>query len=208
MKPVFRLLLSTAALLAAQPADENYSKFVARIDDALGARAGARIADIGTGAFLAQPLRIAEKVGATGKVVCVDVKASVIAKLKEQIEAKHATNIEVILGKDDDPLLSPATFDAILVSNTYHEFTQPAVMLQHIAAALKPGGRLVVAELFSEAHKTETRDEQTKRHDFSPDMLEKELIAAGFIIIERIAPVPVESEGDRFRYAFRAEKTK
>ena len=98
MKTFLQLVLAAAAL-AAQPAAETYAKFVARIDDALGAHTGARIADIGTGAFLAQPLRIAEKVGATGKVVCVDVKASVIAKLKEQIEAKHATNIEVILGK-------------------------------------------------------------------------------------------------------------
>jgi len=105
----------------------------------------------------------------------VDVKASVIAKIKEQVEARHATNIEAVLGKDDDPLLEPGRFDAILVSNTYHEFTQPATMLKRIAEALKPDGRLVVVELYSGAHKDETRAEQTKRHDLSPDILEQEL---------------------------------
>jgi hypothetical protein len=39
-------------------------------------------------------------------------------------------------------------------------------------------------------------------------MLEKELLAAGFVITERIAPVPLEGEKDRFRYAFRADKAK
>src|SRR5882724_4655925 len=120
---------------------------------------------LASGPSITQPLRIAEKVGSQGKVVCVDVKESVIAKIKEQIEANHATNIEVVLGKEDDPLLAPGMFDAILVSNTYHEFTQPAVMLQHLAVALKPNGKLVVVELYSGTHKHEARAEQTKRHE-------------------------------------------
>lgn len=141
--------LLASGLLHAQSPDEAYAAFSSRVDEALGVRPGAMIADIGTGPSITQPLRIAEKVGSKGKVVCVDITSSVIAKIKDQIALHHATNIDVVLGKEDDPLLTPGTFDAILVSNTYHEFTQPVVMLQHLAAALKPNGKLVVVELYS-----------------------------------------------------------
>jgi len=164
------------------------------------------IADIGTGPYIAQPLRIAEKVGPKGRIVCVDITSAVIAKIKDQIALHHVTNIEVVLGKEDDPLLPPGTFDAILVSNTYHEFTQPAMMLQHLAAALKPSGKLVVVELYSGTHKNEARADQIRRHDLSPDLLEQELKAAGLVIKERIAPVPLD--GDRFRYGFGTERAK
>ncbi|SRR5258706_3149712 len=198
--------LLASGLLHAQSPDEAYAAFSSRVDEALGVRPGAMIADIGTGPSITQPLRIAEKVGSKGKVVCVDITSSVIAKIKDQIALHHATNIDVVLGKEDDPLLTPGTFDAILVSNTYHEFTQPVVMLQHLAAALKPNGKLVVVELYSGAHKNEGRAEQTRRHDLSPELLEQELTAAGFVIKERFAPVPLD--GDRFRYGLSTEKAK
>ncbi len=44
------------------------------------------------------------------------------------------------------------------------------------------------------------------RHDLSPELLEQELTAAGFVIKERIAPVPLD--GDRFRYGINTEKAK
>lgn len=198
--------LFAIALLHAQPVTDAERKFIAGIDGALGVHPGAVIADIGTGHMLANPVRIAEKVGAAGKVICVDVNPSVIAKIKEYIDAHHVTNIETLLGKEDDPLLIPETCDAILVSNTYHEFTQPSVMLKHIHDALRPHGKLVVLELYSNADKNETRAEQAKHHDMSPDILEHELTASGFTVQERPAPTPIAA--DRFRYLFSAEKSK
>jgi ubiquinone/menaquinone biosynthesis C-methylase UbiE len=194
------------AALHAQPPAEALAKFYASVDDALGAHPGAVIADIGTGQTIAHPLRIAEKVGASGRVVCVDVEPSIVTKIKERVEARHASNIEAVLGKEDDPLLAPGTFDAILISNTYHEFTQPSTMLKHISEALKPGGRLVVVELYSGAHRSDTRAEQAKRHDLSPDILEQEALAAGFVVKERIAPLPIDT--DRFKYWLCFERAK
>ena len=104
-------------------------------------------------------------------------------------------------------MLPPGTFDAILVSNTYHEFTQPSAMLKRIREALKPDGTLVVVENCSIAHRIESRAEQTKLHDIAPDILERELSADGFVVKERIDPILTESP-DRFRYLFRAEKSK
>jgi predicted methyltransferase len=98
------------------------------------------------------------------------------------------------------------TFDAILVSNTYHEFKQPSAMLKHIREALEPGGTLVVVENCSIAHRSDSRAEQTKLHDIAPDILERELSAEGFVVKGRVDPILVET-ADRFRYLFKAEKS-
>jgi ubiquinone/menaquinone biosynthesis C-methylase UbiE len=200
-------LLAIALLHAQQPADARLDKLYSQIDDALGLRPGATIADIGTGFAIEHARRMAEKVAPGGKVVCVDVKQSVITKIKSEADARHITNLEAVLGRDDDPMLSPVTFDAILVSNTYHEFTQPSAMLKHIRGALKPSGTLIVVENCSIAHRAESRAEQAKLHDIAPDILERDLSAEGFVVTERIDPILVES-ADRFRYLFRAEQSK
>jgi ubiquinone/menaquinone biosynthesis C-methylase UbiE len=167
------------------------------MDDAMGLRLGAVIGDIGTGFAIDHALRIAEAVAPGGKVFCVDVKQSVIAKIKDQADARHIKNVEAVLGVDDDPKLPPMTFDAILISNTYHEFTQPTAMMEHIREALKPGGTLVVVENCSIAHRSDSRAEQTKLHDIAPDILERELSAEGFVVKERIDPILVETAEPR-----------
>jgi ubiquinone/menaquinone biosynthesis C-methylase UbiE len=196
--------LFAIALLHAQPLTDAERKFFASADDALGLHPGAVIADIGTGHSLVRPYRIAEKVGPTGRVVCVDVKPSIISDIRADIASHDLQNIDAVLGKEDDPLLAAGTFDGILVSNSYHEFSQPSAMLKHFYKALKPNGRLVVLELYSDAHKNESRADQVKRHDIAPDILERELSAAGFVIKERIDGVPLNA--DRCRCLFRAEK--
>jgi predicted methyltransferase len=80
-------------------------------------------------------------------------------------------------------------------------------MMEHIRDALKPGGTLVVVENCSIAHRSDSRAEQTKLHDIAPEILERELSAEGFVVKERIDPILVET-ADRFRYLFKAEKSK
>ena len=162
------------ARLYAQDVSEPERKFVAHIDDALGVHSGVVIADIGTGPTITQPERIAGKVGPNGRVICVDIDPSVVGKIKGAIEAHGVRNVEASLGTDNDPNLEPREFDAILVSNAYHEFTRPLEMLKHVYEALKPNGRLVIAEFYAPARRGESREAQTKRHDLSPDLLEQE----------------------------------
>jgi len=204
---MFAAAVLVVSLRAQQPTEAQLSKLYSQIDDSLALHPGATIADIGTGFAVDHALRIAEKVAPGGKIVCVDVKQSVLTKIKDQADARHITNVEVVLGGDDDPKLSLAAFDAILVSNTYHEFTQPAAMLKHLCDALKPGGMLVIVENCSIAHRGDSRAEQTKLHDIAPELLERELAAGGLKVKERIYPILVES-ADRFRYLFKVEISK
>ncbi len=200
-------LLTITALHAQQPSEEELKKLAAHVDKALGLRPGMTVADVGTGAAMQQPIRIAAEVAPNGNVVCVDVNPVYTDKIKARIEQQHIPNMSVVLGKEDDPMLAAGTFDAILISNAYHEFTQPQVMLKHIRDALKPDGTLVVVENYSIVNRSETRAAQTKRHDLAPDNLERELAAAGFTVKERVDPVLVNSP-NRMRYLVRAETTK
>ena len=174
--------LTIAALHAQQPSEEELKKLAAHVDKALGLHPGMTVADIGTGAAVQQPIRIAGEVAPGGKVICVEVSQSYADKIKARIAELHIGNMEVVLGKEDDPMLAPGTFDAMLLSNVYHEFTQPEAMLKHICDALKPDGTLVVVENYSIAHRTDSRAEQAKRHDMAPETLERELAAAGFAV--------------------------
>ncbi len=82
-------------------------------------------------------------------------------------------------------------------------------MLKHIYEALKPDGRLVVLELYSNAHKGDGRAEQVKWHDLSPDIVARELSEAGFVIKERVDGIPLNDarlNGDRRRCLFRADR--
>ena len=53
------------------------------------------VADIGTGFAVDHALSMAEKVAPRGKIVCVDVKQSVLTKIKDQADAQHVANVEV-----------------------------------------------------------------------------------------------------------------
>ena len=199
------LLVVTALACAAQ--DWSERKFAEIVGQTLDVRAGSFVADIGTGdESIAHLLPIAEKAGPRGKLVCVDVTKAIVAEIAKQIKTHHVTNMEAVLGTDSDPKLTPGTFDSILVSNTYHEFVRPSLMLEHIHDALKPGGRLLIGENYTVALKDEPRADQVKRHDIAPALLERELVAAGFVITKRMEPIQMEP--GRFRYHLVAERSK
>src|SRR5437870_3792872 len=78
-----------------------------------------------------------------------------------------------------------AQSDAELIHNAYHEMTEHDAMLRHIRAALKPGGRLLVVEPLHDASRGLSRDQQVAKHDIEPDIVNGELRAAGFDVVER-----------------------
>src|SRR5437016_4320380 len=161
-------LLACSALFGQDEAIQR--KFFSDVHRALALKPGAVVADVGTGDDPLHPLHIASAVGASGRVVCVDIDQKALDKLKKSLPA-DTNNIEIQLGKTDDPLLPSASFDAVLISNAYHEMTEHAEMLSHVRKALKPSGRLVVIEAFVESRRNLPRDEQTKNHVFSPELL-------------------------------------
>lgn len=113
--------------------------------DAMGIRPGMVVADVGAGTgYFA--LRIARRVGPEGKVYANDVQPEMLDKLKANARHEKLINVETVLGAEADPRLPTGKIDVILLADVYHEFSRPQEMLQHMRAALKPDGRLILLE--------------------------------------------------------------
>ena len=106
------------------------------------------VADIGAGSgYFAT--RLAARVP-QGRVLAVDVQPEMLALLGEKLAAMRITNVEPVLGQEDSPNLPPNTLDLALMVDAYHEFAYPREMMTGIVTALKPGGRVVLAEYRAE----------------------------------------------------------
>jgi ubiquinone/menaquinone biosynthesis C-methylase UbiE len=113
--------------------------------DALKLEKGAVVADVGAGSGY-MSVRMARKVGPTGKVYANDIQPEMLTLLRARLAKEKITNVEPLLGTVDDPKLPAGALDLILMVDVYHEFQQPQAMLRLMRAALKPGGRLVLLE--------------------------------------------------------------
>src|SRR5438876_10618434 len=65
-------------------------------------------------------------------------------KLRENRDRERLDNIELVLGTETDPKLTPNSLDLALLVDVYHELSHPAEMIEGIRAALKPARRLVL----------------------------------------------------------------
>ncbi len=180
-------LVNTPALSAdvardAREATREVEWKVPEIFEALSLRGGHRIADIGSGdGFLT--VRLASAVGPTGKIVAVDVDVRALDRLKERVKETHTTNVEIIRGTDADPLLAPTSLDGAVILRAYHEFSQHQEMLSKIRAALRPGGRLVIADVGTADDGDRSRESQVSRHVLSHRIAASDLVEAGFRLV-------------------------
>jgi len=143
--------------------------------DALDLQTGSTVADIGAGSGY-MTIRMAKRVGPSGKVYAEDIQPEMIALLKKRLQKDRVTNVIPVLGTYDDPMLPAATIDLMLLVDVYHEFSDPVKMLGGMRAALKSGGRLVLLEYRKEDPTVPIRFE----HKMSVQEAKAEVEAAGF----------------------------
>lgn len=102
------------------------------------------VADIGAGtgyfSFKISPLL------PSGKVLAVDIQPEMIEILELLKREKSISNVQPVLGTIRNPNLPESSIDLALMVDAYHEFDHPREMLQNIVKALKPNGRVVLAE--------------------------------------------------------------
>jgi SAM-dependent methyltransferase len=106
---------------------------------------GEIVVDLGSGSGYFS-IRLAPIVGPTGRVIAVDVLRQPLAFLWIRRLLRREWQIDIVRGQDDEPRLTVAPVDAVLVVNTYHELARPAATLEALRSALKIGGRLVVCD--------------------------------------------------------------
>lgn len=153
--------------------------------DAIGFKPGMVVADIGAGTGY-MSLKMAKRVGPSGKVYAEDVQPEMLRRLRANAEAAKLTNIQTVLGGEADPKLPPNTLDLILLVDVYHEFSQPQRMLRKMREELKPDGRLVLLEYRKEDPSIPIRAE----HKMSVQEVKLEVEAEGFHLDQVLETLP------------------
>ncbi|MGL4554771.1 MAG: DUF1553 domain-containing protein, partial [Gemmataceae bacterium] len=113
--------------------------------DAVGLKAGARVADVGAGTGLFTRA-FAAKVGPDGRVYAVDIAKKFLDHIAKTAKDAKLTNVETVLCTDRSTGLNPATIDVAFLCDVYHHFEFPQRTLASLHAALKPGGKLIVID--------------------------------------------------------------
>lgn len=153
--------------------------------DALNLKPGMVVADIGAGVGY-MSLRLAKRVGPSGKVYANDLQPEMLAKLRENAAKASVTNVVTVVGDVADPKLPANTMDLVLLVDVYHEFSQPQQMLRKIRETLKPDGRLVLLEYRAEDPSVPIIAE----HKMTVAQVKAELEAEGFVLQPVIETLP------------------
>jgi ubiquinone/menaquinone biosynthesis C-methylase UbiE len=142
---------------------------------ALDITPGQVVADVGAGSGY-YTVRLAERVGPTGRVFATDIQPEMLSLLRTRIERARLTNVDLVLSAEADPRLPEGRFDLILMVDVYHELARPQDVLRKLRASLKPDGRLVLIEFRKESAWVPIREE----HKMSVRDARVELEAEGY----------------------------
>lgn len=116
-----------------------------KVIEALGIKAGSRVADVGAGTGLLT-VHLARAVAPSGTVVATDIDGAVLELLQSRLAAVGLAEIvERRVVGSETPGLEAGAYDAILLAEVDHYFTDEVSWLAAATAALKPGGRIVIS---------------------------------------------------------------
>ena len=142
------------------------------------------VADIGAGTGFFTFL-MAPKVP-QGRVLAVDIQPEMIDYLNEGRAKRKAANVRPVLSTESDPKLQPGSIDLAIMIDAYHEFSYPREMMQHVASALKPGGRVVLVEYRAEDPGVPIKE----LHKLSVAQTTKEMKAVGLKLLKNDDRLP------------------
>ena len=173
--------LNTLSRLDVVEAQRDQWQRPSDVIDALGLKPGAQVVDLGCGSGYFT-LKLSPRVDPGGHVLAEDIRRLPLAFLWVRTILKGDHNVRIIHGLVSDPRLPHARVDAVLIVNTYHEFTDPQSILAHVKSALVSGGRLVIVDREPKPQNvgvTEIGD-----HEIAPARVEDDLRRAGFQIVD------------------------
>lgn len=130
---------------------------------------GMTVADIGAGEGY-YTVRLAERVGETGRVLAQDIDGDVLQRLGNRVEKERLDNVSIKLGGIDDPRLPENSFDRVFMVHMYHEVGEPYAFLWRLWPSLKAGGKAIVVDV----------DRPTDQHGIHPFLLKCEFEQVGF----------------------------
>lgn len=140
-------LFSPLDLGLLEPPDREAWQKPEQVMDALYIGEGSVAADLGAGGGWFT-IRLARRVGLNGTVYAEDIQRLMIEAIERRVQREGLANVKTVLGTGADPFpgLPPATLDAVLIVDAFHEMAQPVVLLRNVARALKPRGRIGIID--------------------------------------------------------------
>ena len=153
--------------------------------DALNLKPGMVVADVGAGTGY-MSLKIAKRVGPTGKVYAEDVQPEMLAQVRTNAAKAKLANVIPLQGSYTDTKLPAGQMDLVLMVDVYHEFSEPQKMVQSIRKSLKRSGRMVLIEYRKEDPKIPIREE----HKMTVAEVKAELEPEGFTLSQVIETLP------------------
>lgn len=116
---------------------------------ALALRPGDTVVDLGAGTgYLVPPLSRA--VGPTGTVIAADIAPEMLRFLDEAAAREGWGNVRTHPTAADDPKLAPGSARAVVALNVWHHLEGREAYAAKVAAALAPGGALVIVDFLAE----------------------------------------------------------
>lgn len=116
-----------------------------KVVEALGIGPGSRVADIGAGSGLLT-VHLARAVRPSGRVVATDIDEAVLDLLQSRLAAAGLADlVDRRVVTPEHPDLEAASYDAILLAEVDHYFSDEVAWLKEATRALKPGGRIVIS---------------------------------------------------------------
>lgn len=128
--------------------EESFESFqpTGKIMDIIGIEEKMIVGEVGAGGGRVA-VRVAKRVGPSGKVYANDITASALQYMRDRIKRENIKNMDVIEGTLTDPRFPKEELDIVYLTNTYRHLDKPAEVLKNIKPSLKAGGRLAIIEL-------------------------------------------------------------
>lgn len=130
------------------------------------------VADVGAGTGYFS-VRLAAHVP-RGKVIATDIEPDMVRYVAARARREGLANLEARLATQADPALPPASVDRILVVDVWHHLEDRVGYARALAAALRPGGALLVVDFTLDAERG-----PPKQMRLAPDAIVGDLRAAG-----------------------------
>lgn len=116
-------------------------------------RSGETVLDLGSGAGV-DSILAARRVGPSGRVIGIDMTSEMVEKARKNVQCLHIANVEFHQAQIEHLPIADNTADVAICNGLFNLCPDKLKALSEVYRALRPGGRLLMADVLLEDHVT------------------------------------------------------